>query len=158
MWHDMLYRSEGAWITMQIWPAADRPMYTQTDSGCKLWQYINNRSHLRELWEKTRWLVDRFHGGMSHNMRDLVRNFCRMFSDVSKMDDAEKPPGVSNRGNSQAQEQNMAVLGRFYWTFNMNAQMQWFFLFWLTLDMNELLLEKMEQSGKNCNPPSCAYL
>ncbi len=82
MWHDMLYRSEGSWITMNIWnslyrgiPAEQRPRYTWTDSGCKLWKYINNRPNMQNLWRFTWWLVDRFHGGLSHNMRDTVRIF-----------------------------------------------------------------------------------
>ncbi len=42
-------------------PPEDRPCYTWTDSGCKLWPYINNNEELFNLWKFTQWLIDRAH-------------------------------------------------------------------------------------------------
>ncbi len=131
-------------------------MYTWTDSGCKLWPYINGNEYLKSLWQFTRWLIDRIHAAMKHNMTGNNRNaqvrFCREHCDVTRMAVNDKPPGVHGKGNSEKQEQIMAILGAFSWTFNMNFDIQWFFLYWLCMDLNEQFLQKMYREEKDCSP------
>eukprot|EP01084_Bolivina_argentea_P276922 472617_1 len=153
---------------MDVWnscyrgiPPEDRPSFTWTDSGCKLWPYINNNEELFNLWKFTQWLIDRAHAIIAHN--NTGRNsaqvrFCRAYCDMTRMDPAQKPPGVDGKGNSERQEQIMNTLGAFAWTFNMHFDIQWMFLYWLCMDLNELLLQKMQKSNKQCFPGPSAYI
>ena len=162
MWMEPLYRSEGCARVMEIWndcyEGKGKPAYTWTDSGCNLWRYVNNRPVLRGIWQFTRWLVDRFHGNKSHNMNNPdVENFCSRNCDVSKMNVADKPPGIHQCSNSQAQEQIMKSLGSFTWMQNMHYDLMWFNLFWITMDINTDLLIEKTKSGENIEPELCLY-
>ncbi len=155
---------------MDIWNSCyrgiapeNRPRYTWTDSGCKLWPYINNNDYLKSLWQFTQWLIDRIHAASKHNMINRARNsaqvrFCRRFCDVTRMSVRETPPGVHRKGNSEKQEQIMAIIGAFNWTFNMHFDVQWFFLYWLCMDLNELFTQRMYKKNKQCHPGPTAYI
>ncbi len=168
LWNEAIWRMEGCKNTMDIWnscyrgiPPERRPNYIWTDSGCKLWPYINNNEYLSALWEFTRWLIDRAHALIAHN--NTGRNsaqvrFCREHCDTTRMAVADKPPGVHERGNSEKQEQFMNVIGAFSWTFNMHFDIQWMFLYLLCMDMNELLLQKMQTNNQQCIPGPSAYI
>ena len=164
LWASPLYRSEGCWQTVAIWNDCFRgqkkPNYTWTDQGCKLWRYINNKAMYSAVWSRTRWLVDRFHGNKSHNMTAAIETFCTRNCDVGNMAEARKrvaAPGISGRTNSQAQEQVMAKIGKLNWTFNMSHYMQWFTIFWITMDMNIDLVSKMRQDNVDFVPSLCLY-
>ena len=168
LWNDVLHRSEGVARVVEIWndlylgkTAEERPCYTWTDSGCKIWPYIINRPSLQAQWRHTWWLIDRFHGGNSHNMpgnrNGAQIQFCRKCCDVTKMKPEDKPPGIT-RANSEAQEQVMNIIGKFQWTFNMHPELQWFFLFWMCFDLNELKVQSMVRSGKRVRPGPTGYI
>ncbi len=60
---------------------------------------------------------------------------------MTRMDIANKPPGVHGRGNSERQEQIMNT-----------------FLYWLCMDLNELLLQRMQRKEQQFNPGPSAYI
>lgn len=165
LWASPLFRSEGCKRTVAIWNDCFRgqpkPNYAWTDSGCKIWRYVLNNVNYKDLWESTRWLVDRFHGKKSHNMSQDIQSFCAQYCDLQNMTEAAKDvaaPGMSKRTNSQAQEQVMAKMGKLVWTYNMNHIMQWFTIFWITLDMNTSLVSAMHRKGRRYVPkPLCLY-
>ena len=83
--------------------------------------------------------------------------FCKKCCDVTKMRKEDKPPGIK-RMNSETQEQIMNVIGKFQWTFNMEADMQWFFLYWMCFDLNELKLQSMARKGVRVTPGPSGYI
>ncbi len=74
------------------------------------------------------------------------------------MDIANKPPGVHGNGNSERHKQIMNTFGAFAWTFNRHYDIQWMFLYWLCMDLNELLLQRMQRKEHQFIPGPCAYI
>ena len=161
-----LYRAEGVRRTVEIWNEAfpsshytprEKPTYAWMDKGCAVWYFILKDVIQRPLWEYTKIVIDRWHGGNSHaSTSTAVSQFCRQFCDVSKMtphrikyqlhytgilDSNNKP-----LGDSEAQERCMHKVGQLrHATNNMSVEKQRFFLFWLSIDMNEMLTRKKFQ-------------
>ena len=117
---------------------------------------------MQEMWSWTRWLIDRFHGGNSHNMNRESRSaqvaFCKKCCDVTKMDKQRNYPKGIDKANSETQEQIMNIIGKFQWTFNMHPDIQWFFLYWMCFDLNELRLQDMVRNNVRVSPGPSGYI
>ena len=165
-----LWKSEGVKRTIEIWnecfegvPSYNRPDYNWCDRGCGVSYHLENSSpvEIRNLWQWTQWLIDRYHGGMSHKRSaNVVNQYCEENCDVAKMtfDDSTKDdlmqrfPGIwtsegESIANSEAAEHTMDRVGAFKSAVQgMRIESQRFFLFWMSMEMNEELTRK--QYGK----------
>ena len=168
--------SEGVARTLEIYeeaykdvPAADRPSYVWADRSCGVSYFLkhsNRVSHqTKQNWQFTKWLIDRFHGGLSHKQGNTaVQLHCTAHCDVSKMDFQVNREELLRRfpsvwdengnplGNSEAGEHAMNKSKGFgHVVMNMHIDNARFFLFWMSVDMNEELI-RLNHTKHNPNP------
>ena len=165
-----LWRSEGVARTLEIYeeafegiPACQRPSYIWADRSCGVSYYLKHTvsAARKSLSKYTKWLMDRFHGALSHTP---VQEHCMEHCDVSKMDFQNHRNDLLNRfpgvwtkdgtpvGNSEAGEQQMGKIKGFgHVVQNMHIDNARFFLFWMSVDMNEELIRN-NHSAHNPQP------
>ena len=158
MLHDApLLRSENEKVVEEIcndafsqYEPKNRPNYCFTDISCKISRFIKGKEDLEHRWVNTLWVLDRYHGGRKHNMRNpdspLIQH-CLKHCDITKMDKQYLKTHFSGlsegEGNSMAAEQIMNKFDGFTHAIqSMDYITMRFFLFWLCVDMNELLATK----------------
>ena len=155
-----LYRSEGVRRTLEIFDEAfpsshytpeEKPAYIWCDRACSCYYRILNDEILRDSWKFSKFIIDRFHGGNKHKSENtVVSRFCKKYCNVADMTVRRikyelKYVGLldennKNLGNSEAQEQTMFKVGQVkHAVMNMKFKNQKFFLFWFSIDMNEIL-------------------
>ena len=163
MYEAPLWKSEGIERTLQVWEECfegvspeERPSYNWCDKGCGVAYYLSYTvSPARAaLWSCTYWLIDRFHGGISHKASNTaVSRYCRKNCDVSKMIYNARSahtlqgryPGIwslsgESIANSEAAEHTMNKVKGFKNTVqSMRIENQRFFLLWMSVEMNEEL-------------------